>query len=144
LRTYATDDQRSRMLDGFLLRDEEIYEMIGRALEAVPDREKCIIDGTPRSIPQADWLLDQVEQGKFTIDAVVHLSVDESVVRRRLISRGRSDDTDAGISKRLQEYYRSTQPILDYLESKKIPIYHINGDQEPTAVHEDILRTLTQ
>ncbi len=142
LRQYATDDQKQRMHQGILLRDDEIYEMIGKALAEVPDLKKCLIDGTPRSIPQADWLLEQVQAGRFTIDAVLHLEIAESVVRARLLQRGRTDDTEDSISKRFAEYHRATEPILGYLSSKGVPVFRINGDQSPEAVHADIVKAL--
>lgn len=142
LRQYATEDQKRRMREGVLLRDEEIYEMIGRALQMVPDLKKCLIDGTPRSIPQAEWLLEQVKAGRFTIDAVLHLEIPEEVVRKRLLERGRTDDTDAGITKRFEEYHRGTEPLLGFLQQQGIPLYRINGDQAPDSVHEDIIKAL--
>jgi len=142
LRTYATEDQHRRMLQGILLRDDEIFSMIGKALEKVPDLNKCVLDGTPRSIPQAKWLLEQVNEGRFEIRAVVHISVDENVVRRRLLSRARSDDTEAGISKRFEEYRNNTVPILDYLKDHGIKVYEVDGNEEPEAVHTSILRCI--
>lgn len=141
-RAYANEDQHRRMLTGQLLRDDEIYEMIGRALSEVPDLQRCVLDGTPRSIPQADWLLEQVRQGRFTIKAVIHISVDEDIVRRRLTDRGRSDDTDAGITKRFEEYRNNTLPILQYLKEKGVQVFEVNGGQTPDQVHEDILRSI--
>jgi adenylate kinase len=139
LRTYATEDQHRRMLSGELLRDEEIYDMIGKALKKVPDLQHCVLDGTPRSIPQADWLLDQVSKGHFKVTAVIHISVDEGVVRRRLLGRGRSDDTDAGIAKRFEEYRNNTLPILAHFKERDIPVFEVNGDQDPSTVHDEIV-----
>lgn len=138
-RTYATEEQRSRMLQGLLLRDEDIFEMLSKAFRAVPDLQKCILDGAPRSIPQADWLLDQTKKGDFQIKAVVHIAVDENIVRQRLLGRGRSDDTDAGIAKRFEEYRNNTLPILDYLKGHGVHVCEVNGDQEPDVVHQEIL-----
>ena len=142
LRTYATEDQHRRMLEGVLLRDEEIFEMIGKALDKVPDLSKCVLDGTPRSIPQAEWLLQQAKQGRFDIKAVVHINVDEDIVRQRLVGRGRSDDTDAGITKRFEEYRNNTLPILDYLEQHGIKVYDVDGNQEPATVHQEIVKCI--
>ncbi len=142
LRSLASDDQKKRMLSGVLLSDDEIFDLIGKAIQQVPDPKKCLIDGTPRSIPQADWLLDQAKKQGFSIDAVLHLEIKEEVVRRRLLQRGRTDDTDASITKRFQEYYRATQPLLNYLKQKNIPVYSINGDQTEAAVHQDIVTAL--
>lgn len=141
-RAYATEDQHRRMLAGELLRDDEIFEMIGSALSNVPNLQQCVLDGTPRSIPQADWLLDQVKQGYFEITAIVHIAVTEEVVHSRLINRGRSDDTESGIAKRFEEYRNNTMPILHYMEEKGIKVCEVNGNQDPNAVHEDILQCI--
>jgi len=141
-RKYATEEQRDRMLKGFLLQDEDIYEMLSKAFDAVPDLKKCILDGAPRSIPQADWLLNEADKRQFNITAVVHINVSEDVVRHRLLDRGRSDDTDAGITKRFEEYRNSTVPILDHLKEKGITVFDVDGDQGPVAVHDQILRCI--
>jgi adenylate kinase len=142
LRTRGSEDQKKRMLSGQLLTDPEIFELIGKELSEVPDLSHCIIDGTPRSIPQADWLLEQATKVGFEISGVINITVDESVVRQRLLARNRSDDTEAGITKRFEEYRNNTLPIIDYLKSKGIPIHQIDGDQDPQAVHNDIVAKL--
>lgn len=142
LRKYATEDQKRRMLEGVLLRDDEIYDMIGQELHKVPDLQKCILDGTPRSIPQAQWLLSQVEAGRFTITAVIHIAVTEEVVKHRLLARARPDDTEAGVAKRFEAFRKDTLPILEYLKQKGIAVHEVNGDQTPEEVHQDIIALL--
>lgn len=141
-RAYATDEQRERLMRGELMRDDELFNIVEKALATVPDLEKCILDGVVRSIPQADWLLDQVAKGRFKITAIIHIAVSEDVIKKRLMARGRSDDTEASIAKRIEEYHKNTEPILEYLEAKGIKVCHIDGDQTPEAVHQDILRCL--
>jgi adenylate kinase len=131
------------MLTGVLLEDDEIYSLIKEAIDRVTDQKKCLLDGTPRSIPQAQWLMQQVERGSLTIDAVLHLEVNEAVVRGRLLSRGRPDDTEEGITKRFEEYRRATLPIVEYFKQKKVPVFPINADQPAEAVHHDIVEVLT-
>ncbi len=142
LRTFATEDQKKRMHEGVLLRDDEIFTMIGEAIKTVTDLKKCILDGTPRSIPQAEWLVSQAAHGKFSLDAVIHLGIDEAVVRKRLLARARTDDTESSITKRFEEYHRATEPLLDYLEQQGVAVHHINGDQPTGTVHQDILKAL--
>lgn len=142
LRQYGSDDQKARMLAGVLMRDEEIYTLFEAAFKRVDDLKKCLIDGTPRSIPQAKWLVDQAQNGKFAIDAVVHLDIDEAVIRQRLLKRGRPDDTEEGITKRIAEYYRATRPLLDFYEQAGIRVIHVNADQAPEAVHDGIIAAL--
>lgn len=144
LRNYATDEQKARMVSGVLLKDEEIYDLINQSLSAVPDLKKCLIDGTPRSIPQAKWLLSQAKDGRFNLDAVLHLDISEQTVRERLLKRGRADDTELGISKRFEEYHRATLPIIDYLKSNNVPVYTINASQGPEVVYKDITKVLSK
>lgn len=144
LRHYASSDQKTRMLSGVLLEDSEIHALIDKALKSVPDLKKCLLDGTPRTNAQAQWIMKQVADGHFTINAVLHLEVDEEIVRRRLLARGRSDDTEAGITKRFEEYHRATLPIIDYFKQNHVPVYNINGNQPAKAVHEDIVQTLNR
>lgn len=142
-RKYATGEQRERLLRGELMRDKELFEVVETGLKTVPDLQKCILDGVIRSIPQADWLLEQAEKGRFEITAIVHITISEDVVKKRLMARGRVDDTEAGIAKRFEEYHKNTEPILGYLEDKGIKVYRVNGDQTPEAVHKDILQCLS-
>lgn len=142
LRHHATDEQKNRMLSGVLLGDEEIFELINKAIGTVPNLKKCLVDGTPRSIPQAAWLLKQVREGHFGIDAVLHLEISEEIVRQRLLKRGRSDDTETGITKRFEEYHRATLPIIDYFRTNHVPVYTINANQSAEAVHHDIIEIL--
>jgi adenylate kinase len=142
LRQYATDEQKQRMQAGILLEDQEIFGMISQALDKVPDLSRCLIDGTPRSIPQADWLLQEADQRQAALEAVIHLDIPEAVVRQRLLARGRLDDTEAAITKRFQEYHRSTEPLLQHLAAKGVPIRRINGDQPAENVYSDIVQSL--
>lgn len=141
-RKYATGEQRERMLRGELMRDEELFAIVEKGLETVPDLQKCILDGVVRSILQADWLMEQVQKGRFSVSAIVHIVISEDVVKKRLIARGRDDDTEAGIAKRFDEYHKRIEPLLEYLQDKGIKVYRVNGDQTPEAVHQDILRCL--
>lgn len=138
LRHYATHDQIERMNKGELLNDQEIITMIEAVLSTVPDPDKILLDGFPRSVPQADWLLEQIADDGFKIDHVFHLVVPQAVVRDRLLRRGRDDDTEQSMVHRFEFYNDITLPILDFFKSKNVPVYDINAAQTPAAVHEEI------
>lgn len=142
LRKYATEDQHRRMLAGELLGDEEIIAMVDKVLDEVEDPSKCMLDGFPRSVSQTEWLLEQLEQGRFELTAFIHLIVSEEVVRERMMHRGRPDDTPETITKRFLEYHTVTEPVLAYLEQRDVKVYDVDGDQEPEAVHQDVCRAL--
>lgn len=142
LRKYATDEQKKRMVTGELLEDEEIFAMIGKALDVTPDLDRCLVDGTPRSIPQSDWLLREAKRRGVTVAAVIHLDTTEDVVKGRLLARGRTDDNEEAIAKRFDEYYQTTRPILKHLAQEGVEIIHVNGDQAAEKVHTDIVKAL--
>lgn len=142
LRKYATEEQHRRMLAGELLGDDEIIAMVDKVLDEVEDPGKCMLDGFPRSVAQTEWLLDQAERGRFGLTAIIHLLVSEEVVRERMLNRGRPDDTPETITKRFHEYHTITEPVLEYLKGRGVKVYDVDGDQEPEAVHEDVVRAL--
>src|SRR5437867_7795054 len=108
LRVLVTGKRRQEMLQGKLLSDEEMINILDKVLELIDIRQEFVLDGFPRTVPQADWLLEQTAQGRFTLSAVIHLTASEEVVRQRLIERGRVDDTEEAIAQRFEEYQSVT------------------------------------
>lgn len=143
LRNFATEDQKRRMLTGELISDDEIIDMVDRRLNELQDLSKVLLDGFPRSVRQSEWLLKQIEEGRLKLTAVIHMVIDETRVRERLVGRGRADDTDAGISRRFEEYRQTTLPIIDHFKEENIHVYTVDADQTPEEVHKDIVEILT-
>lgn len=139
-RVLITGKRRQEMLEGKLLSDDEVIKVVDKVLELIDTTQEFVLDGFPRTIPQADWLLGQAHEGRFKLNAVVHLTASEGVVRSRLLERGRQDDTDAAIAKRFSEYHSTTLPIIDHLKREGAPVFDIDAAQDPRAVHDAILR----
>lgn len=142
LRRYATPEQHTRMLAGELLDDQEIILMVDKALNTLSDAKKCILDGFPRSIVQTDWLLDQVKSGRFQLTAIFNLAASETVVKQRLLARGRPDDTVEAVTRRFEEYKQVTLPILEHLRAANIPVYEVDATRDPAVVHDDLMQYL--
>lgn len=144
LRMYVTGEQRQRMLDGGLLDDNEIIKLVDTVLASLPDNEQIILDGFPRTIPQAEWLLDQVKAGRFELQAAFHLVASHDIVKQRLLARARIDDKDAAIEKRFDEYLRSTEPLLKWLTDHDIKVVDVNAERSADEVNTDIVRQLNE
>jgi adenylate kinase len=71
-----------------------------------------VIDGFPRTLEQA-MALERL-LGDDPLDVVVDLDVPESIVVERMLARGRDDDTEEAIVRRLELYRAETMPIIDY------------------------------
>src|SRR5689334_18933519 len=74
LRVLVTGKRRQEMLEGKLLSDDEVINMVDKVFELIDTDQEFVLDGFPRTIPQIDWLLGQVRAGRFKLSAVVHLS----------------------------------------------------------------------
>lgn len=144
LRMYVTGEQRERMLAGELLDDQEIISIIDKVLASIPDDEQIILDGFPRTIPQAEWLLEQARGGRFSIDHVFHLVASREAVKARLLDRARIDDTEDAIEARFNEYERSTAPLLKWLEDNGCSVKNVNAERSVEAVNDELVSYLSQ
>jgi adenylate kinase len=142
LRVLVTGKRRQEMKEGKLLSDGEIIEVLDKVFELIDTKQEFVLDGFPRTIPQAEWLLEQSRKGKFEIHCVINLCASDEVVQERLMARGRPDDTKETIQNRINIYHQLTQPIISHLKDQGIPIYDIDGDRDPRTVHDDILAVI--
>ncbi len=144
LRQSVDSKRKQEMLEGKLLNDKEIITMMEGFLGAQEDTKACILDGFPRTLPQADWLLGQHEKGVVTLDAVIHLQASREVVKRRLLSRGRLDDNEQAIDKRFAEYEQATLPIVTSFKEKNISVIEIDGEDDIDTTHRKILKSIKE
>jgi len=141
-RVLITGKRRQEMLEGKLLSDDEVIKVVDKVFELIDTSQEFVLDGFPRTVVQADWLINQAREGRFELSAVIHLAASEEVVRSRLLERGRQDDTDEAIAKRFSEYRNSTLPIIEHFKKEGVKVCDIDAAQEPRAVHDEILRCI--
>ena len=143
-RVLVTGQRRQQMLEGKLLSDDEVIKLVDKTLKLINVDQEFLLDGFPRTKTQTDWLLGQIHSGRLHLTAVFNLTASPAIVKRRLLSRGRHDDTEAVIDKRFTEYQTVTQPILDYFKQEGVPVYNIDADQDPIVVHDVMMRHIDQ
>lgn len=124
--------------DGHLVSDEQINKLVGGALGRAKHLERIILDGFPRKLSQAEWLVDSQPEHERSIGIVIVLEVPREELLKRLEVRGRLDDTPESIEKRLQVYRQEMYPILSYLTEKNIAVAHIDGTGSVGQVHDRI------
>lgn len=143
VRMYVTGKQRERMLAGGLLDDQEIIKIVEKVLTSLPDNEQVILDGFPRTVPQAEWLLEQTKNGRLQpLKLAFHLVASRQAVKDRLLKRARIDDVDAAIEARFDEYEKSTAPLLDWLSSHSVNVVTIDAERPVEAVNADMAKAL--
>ena len=121
---------------GRLAPDDVVVDLVGQRI-AEPDAHKgFILDGFPRTVPQAA-ALDRMLAGKgLALDAVIELRVDEAALIKRIESRIlemrmkgeplRDDDNPDVLHIRLQAYREQTAPLIDYYDRKRV-LRTVNG-----------------
>jgi adenylate kinase len=140
LRVLVTGSRRHEMLEGKLLSDEEIIQIFDKVLDLINPADEFVIDGFPRTVPQANWLIEEKKrQNRFDITAVFHLAASENIVHDRLRERGRLDDSEQAITKRFKEYHGVTLPIIDEFKKQGVPVYDIDASKDAGTIHEEIM-----
>lgn len=144
LRGYITGKRKEEMLAGKLISDSEMIEIINNFLSNSDDKTSTILDGFPRTLTQAEWLIKASKEKNFLVEGVIYLKVPEAELLQRLLGRGRQDDTAEAIKKRFSEYKNSTSPVLDYCKKNNIKIFEIDGSKEIEAVQAEIINKINQ
>ena len=107
--------EAKRYLDaGDLVPSELTNELVDDRLNNPDASEGFILDGYPRSVPQAQALHDMLERRGTQLDAVLEFRVAEDQLFERLKARGRADDTDDVIRNRMNVYRDETAPLIEY------------------------------
>src|ERR1700722_20164253 len=99
LRILVTGKRRHEMLQGKLLDDREMIKILDKIFDLINLSEQFVLDGFQRTEVQTRRILKQINQKRLHVDAVINLIAHQDVVRKRLQSRGRADDTDVAISR---------------------------------------------
>lgn len=112
---------------GELIPDDVIIRIIKERLSQPDVKERgFILDGFPRTLPQAKSLDKLLSDLNLSLDKVIYLNVDDAEVIKRLLSRGRADDSERVIKHRLEVYRKQTAPLIDYYTKKGL-LVEING-----------------
>jgi adenylate kinase len=132
---------------GDLVSDELMIRLIRDRLSRGDTVAGFVLDGFPRTMPQAE-ALDEVLRGLGRdLDVAFDFQVpDREVLLERLLARaseeGRSDDTPEAIQRRLELYDRETAPLVEYYRSHQANVVGIHADRTVDEVFHEIQQTL--
>jgi adenylate kinase len=133
--------EAKRYLDsGELVPDSVTNEMVRERLAEPDAKAGFLLDGFPRNTKQAEVLGQMLAESDTALDAVIQLEVPEDIVVERLLSRGRSDDTEEVIRRRQQIYRSETAPLLEYYSDILRAVDGNGGIDEVSARVLDALR----
>ena len=133
----------SFMNKGELVPDDLIISMIEEKVAEGELSRGFILDGFPRTIPQAETLREMFAQHDLSLDKAILLQVGDDEIVKRLNKRaeieGRADDNEATVRNRLEVYKKQTKPIEDFYRKESI-VTEIQGEDSPDRVFEAILQ----
>jgi adenylate kinase len=140
------------MASGGLVPDDVVVGIISDRIDKPDAKNGFILDGFPRTVPQAEALDELLKHKHFKLDAVIELRVNESALLNRVETRVaqmrergeevRLDDTPEVLTKRLASYRNQTEPLIHYYSERR-KLSTIDGmmaiDEVTRAIHRLLL-----
>ena len=127
---------------GELVPDQLIQDMAEERLSQSDTNSGWILDGFPRTVSQAQFLDELLQKlGQKTVQ-VINLEVPDEVLIERLSGRGRPDDTQEVIGRRLEVYRLQTAPLIDFYRDRQ-QLLSVNGNQSLAEVTADLEKMIT-
>jgi adenylate kinase len=139
---------------GELVSDEIVNGIVSERIDDADCAKGFILDGYPRTLPQADAVEAMLLSKGLKLDAVIELLVDDKALVGRIVKRAedaraagkpvRKDDTPEVFDERLREYYKKTAPLTGYYYAKRM-LTNVDGMQsidQVTASIETILKDI--
>lgn len=122
---------------GELVPDELILDLIRERLSQEDARQGWILDGFPRNVSQAVFLDKLLAELDLACDCAINLEVPDSVLITRLLNRGRNDDKENTIRRRLEVYREQTEPVISYYQEQN-HLRAVNGDRSLAEITESL------
>ena len=131
---------------GGLVPDDLVVRMIDARLNQPDAKNGVLLDGFPRTVPQATMLDAMLEKRNEHVAEVIALEVHDDELKTRILRRatieGRSDDTAEGLAQRLVVYRQDTAPVLEHYRAAGTRIDAINGVGDIDAITDRIMKAL--
>ena len=132
---------------GDLVSDDLMIELIKTRLAQADTENGFILDGFPRTTVQAEALDEMFSDIGRNFSVVFALQIPDDIAFERLRKRaeieGRADDTDDAIRRRLENYHRETEPLVEYYRVRG-NLVTIHGDRSESEVFAEIQSALEQ
>jgi adenylate kinase len=133
---------------GDLVSDELMIRLVRERLEREDTADGFVLDGFPRTMPQAEALDVLLRELGRSLDVVFDFQVpDHDVLLQRMLGRaadeGRSDDTPEAIRRRLELYEKETAPLVEYYRTTRVNVVGVHADRTIDEVFHEIDESLS-
>lgn len=116
---------------GHFVPDELTMQIINQRLDEADVKNGFVLDGVPRNLGQEKLF-------KHQLDLIVLVTLEEEEAIRRLVDRGRHDDSEEAIRKRLEWHKENTEPLINYFKSKGIKTIEVDNTPSEEKVRQEI------
>jgi adenylate kinase len=127
------------MSSGNLVDDATMADVVRGRLAKSDACAGFLLDGYPRTLPQAETLAGILRAGDCELDAVLLVDVPSDELVRRALLRGRADDKEEVIRERLRVYREKTAPLIGYYRERGL-LREIDGNRPVDEVTAGMLR----
>ncbi|ELR98817.1 adenylate kinase [Gloeocapsa sp. PCC 73106] len=127
---------------GELVPDELILDLIRDRLCQSDAQKGWILDGFPRNLPQAHFLADLLGEINQACQCVLNLEVRDDLLVERLLQRGRKDDNEETIRRRLGVYHEQTTPLIGYYQEQGT-LYTVDGSPDLEVVTQALAQVIS-
>lgn len=110
-------------------------------IEQTKEGEPLLLDGAPRQVYEAKLLDEVLAWQKRPLPIALYIKIGQKEAEKRLLLRGRGDDTKKAIQHRIKFFYKDVLPMARYYKNHK-RLITINGEQSPKKVWRDIKKEL--
>lgn len=138
LRDQHRADIDAQLVKGELVDDMIVNNLLTEHLTQLSPDKVVVLDGFPRHLPQAEWLLREAGKLHNGLKLVIHLTIPEEEAQRRLRTRGRTDDTADTINDRWHDYRTQVLPVVDHFAKIGVPVKAIDGNRPIEQVFQEI------
>ncbi|RJQ33173.1 hypothetical protein C4568_05020 [Candidatus Parcubacteria bacterium] len=119
-----------------------IYLQTKKLVENFSGEEHIIADGLARGEDQTRGFDDAMKFFKRDDLQIINLVINDDTAVKRLMARGRNDDTEEAIRRRLAWTKTDVMPQLELLKTRGRTIHEIDGEPDVATIHENILKAL--
>ena len=122
---------------GELVSDELVLKIVRQNLDSDHNKKGWILDGYPRNLSQANSLNEVLNEINQPLEVVFYLDIPEEVLIKRLLLRGRKDDTEETIRTRVDIYKKTTEPLIQFFKDLSL-LEYIDADRDLKTISSDI------
>jgi adenylate kinase len=133
------------LASGGLVPDDQMIELIRERLQDEAAQSGFVLDGFPRTQPQAEALDRMLQEIERPLTVVFALDISDESCKQRLLKRaeeeGRKDDTPEVIERRLRTYHEQTEPLIEHYRTRG-NLVSIHADRPIDSVFAEIQKAL--